>query len=261
MDLYSSDYASIQEGNLRSRSIIDANRAIETHNTDIANQISQLKSQQDTANYLEGAKNATQAFWASGKLPDSVGAWKKWSSGETDFRGNPTSAAQKTFSDTAAAVQSEDQPQLTDLGDGIFESQTAGAQAALSEGSEGGAKGLAGFAGEAMKGAGTLVSAAQGGLDIYEDIKAGGISGDNWSSKTANVLQIGGSIADIGGTVMPPLAAIGGTLDIASAAFSEVGEEMDRAKQARSDVQLQASETQTQIAQSAPEVQVTGRVS
>lgn len=82
------------------------------------------------------------------------------------------------------------------------------------------------------------------GMDIYKDIKAGGIAGDNWASKASNVLQIGGAIADLGGTVFPPLALLGGTLDIASGVSGEVGDLIDSGKQDQETDKLQQQQTE-----------------
>jgi hypothetical protein len=264
MDLYSSDFAGIQEGNLRTQAVVDANRAVAQHNKDLGTQITSLKSQQKTADVLEQTKDLTQGFWASGKLPDATKAWKSWSSGETDFRGNPTSTSQKTFSDTAAAVQDGEKEDfgLKDTGDGIFESEGISKQTALSEG--GGAfEGAGDFAEFASKGVGALASAGIGGYDIYQDFQGGKfhLAGDNWASKASNVLQIGGAIADIGGTVFPPLALLGGVADIAGGIAGEIGEKLDEGKEQSEDQQLQQQQTEQTQAISVQAPVATGRVS
>lgn len=263
MDLYSSDFAGIQQGNMRTQAIVDANKAVDAHNKSIGEQITSLQAQQKTADILEQTKDATQGFWAMGKLPDATKAYKAWQSGATDFRGNPTSTAQKGFSDTADAVKAGESEDLglTEAGDGIFESDEAGAQAALSEGAEGTAGEFGKFAGAAAEGVGALAAAGVGGFDIYQDIKAGGIAGDNWASKASNVLQIGGAIADIGGTVFPPLALLGGVTDIVGGIAGEIGEKIDEGKEKSEDQELQESETEQKQAIAVQAPQVTGRVS
>jgi hypothetical protein len=267
MDLYSSDFAGIQEGNMRTKSILDANRAVQEHNKSLGEQMTSLKSQQKTADVLEQTKDATQGFWAMGKLPDATKAWKSWSSGETNFRGNPTTTAQKSFSDTADAVQAADKSddiKMKSLGDGIFESAESDAQTALSEGGSGGLKGLGEFADIASKGVGALAAGAVGGYDIYEDFAGGKgfhIAGDNWASKASNLLQIGGAIADIGGTVFPPLALIGGVADIAGGIAGEIGEKIDEGKEKSEDDKVQQENTEQQQAVGVQAPQVTGRVS
>ena len=134
----------------------------------------------------------------------------------------------------------EDNPaQLEDKGDGIFEDTRD-----LNEGES-----LAtDFASKGMKALGGLGALATGGYDVYKDIESikdgHGIAGDNWAEKTSNILQIGGAISDLGGTVFPPLAVVGGVLDIASGVFGEVGASMDERQQEQSDDQLQQQNTE-----------------
>ena len=53
MDLYSSDFAGIQEGNMRSQSVMDRNQAVQEHNNGVATQISNLKAQQNPVLKIE----------------------------------------------------------------------------------------------------------------------------------------------------------------------------------------------------------------
>jgi hypothetical protein len=57
----------------------------------------------------------------------------------------------------------------------------------------GGAKGVASKVSGVIGKAGVLGSAALGGMDLYEDIKGGGIQGNNNWEKASNLLQIGGT--------------------------------------------------------------------
>ena len=66
------------------------------------------------------------------------------------------------------------------------------------------------LAGKAAKGLSTVSDIAQGGMDLYADIKQGGIAGNNGFEKAGNVLQIGSGIADTVGLVFPPAELIGG---------------------------------------------------
>ena len=99
------------------------------------------------------------------------------------------------------------------------------------------------------------------GMDIYKDIKAGGIAGDNWASKASNVLQIGGEIADIGGTIFPPLALLGGVADIAAGVSGEVGDLIDSGKQDTADDTLAQQETEQTETLQASGPASTGRTS
>lgn len=125
---------------------------------------------------------------------------------------------------------------------------------------------LAGGAGKALgvagKGAGALMGGAMAGMDIYEDIKGGKIQGNNTWEKASNILQIGGGIADVVGTVFPPAALLGGVLDLASGATDAVGEQLDT-KQKTEDLQQEGQKEQDKPL-AAPVIQqatlATGRV-
>ena len=241
---------------MRTKSVMDRNQAVQEHNNDVAEQISSLKSSQKTGEEVQGGISAVQQVWAGGKLPNEVTALQDhFAKGGTLFS-NPTSQAQANakagLSDTATRVQNAetaDPPELTNEGDGIFSS---------AEGLEGAEEGLGSTA---LKGLGGLTAVATAGMDIYKDIEAGGIAGDNWASKTSNLLQIGGAIADLGGTVFPPLAILGGVTDIAAGAFGEVGALKDDTKQQGEDDTLQQSETEQTTAETIQPTATTGRVS
>jgi len=66
------------------------------------------------------------------------------------------------------------------------------------------------LAGRAAEGLSTATDIAQGGMDLYADIKKGGIAGNNGFEKAGNILQIGSGIADTIGLVFPPAEIIGG---------------------------------------------------
>ncbi len=257
MDLYSSDVGAIQEGNMRTQSVNSANRAIEAHNTDVANNIRQLKGQQKSAESSAIMGETTQQFWASGKLPSAQKAFTDYTSGATDFRGNPIGAVKDQANDLASAAKEGQAGSATtdlkDVGDGIFESSE---ELAGGTGRTLGRTALRGLATGAV-GVGAL---AQGGFDIFKDVKAGGIAGDNWASKTSNILGIAGSVADLGGTVFPPLALLGGVADIAGAAFGEVGAVKDEKKEEDSDAAAQASQTETAVVAGPVSQATTGRV-
>lgn len=258
MDLYSSDYAGIQEGNMRSRAITQANDVINQHNLDLGTQLASLKSQQKGAEESQDFLQATQQFWAGSKIPGQIAALQDHLKAGGTLLSNPTTVAQKAvetnFSDTAARLKTmnANPPEITDEGDGIFTSSRP-----LQEGESLSAD----LGAKALKGVSAATSVASGAFDIYKDIKAGGIAGDNWASKTSNVLQIGGAIADIGGTVFPPLALLGGVTDIAAGLFGEIGAAKDESKQEEADTALQQKETETTQAQTVQAPVATGRVS
>jgi hypothetical protein len=270
MDLYSADVGAIQEGNMRTQAVMDANNKVREHNNDLAGQIANLKSQEKTADITEGIKDAIGGTIAGGKIAGKVKDYQKWVGNKT--ASNPTTQAENELSETAdkssTAPPTNDDPKtkLTDTGDGIFESEGAleGEEGGITKAKQG-IKSALGVSDEALetagKGIGEIASVGMAGMDIYKDIKAGGIAGDNWASKTSNVLQIGGAIADLGGTVFPPLALLGGAFDIASGVSGEIGDLIDSKKQDHDTDTLQQQETeQTQTIQAQGPAS-TGRVS
>lgn len=258
MDLYSSDVGAIQEGNMRSQRVKDANDAITAHNNNLADTIAGLQSSNQTGTILKQTADATGQFWGAGKLPSEISAYKDWTASK--LASNPVSQAQQGAKDllskTATAV-SGDIPDISD------ESAKAGSYL------KSGIKSLTGVSDDAIdmvgKGAGVITSVATGGLDAYKEMSSlasgHGLAGDNWASKISDIGQIGGAIADVGGTVFPPLAIVGGVMDLASGAMGEIGDFIDSGKQAVKTAQLQASQTLSNISAPVGEQASTGRVS
>tara|TARA_R110001599_G_scaffold7233_1_gene35595 strand:- start:478 stop:1419 length:942 start_codon:yes stop_codon:yes gene_type:complete len=80
------------------------------------------------------------------------------------------------------------------------------------------------LAGKAVRGLSTAGDIAQGGLDLYADIKSGGIAGNNGFEKAGNVFQIGAGLADTVGLAFPPAELLGGLFGAVGGLFSGVGE-------------------------------------
>lgn len=259
MDLYSSDVGAIQEGNMRTKAVLDANEAIKSHNDNVALQIRQLKGQQASQEASSIMGQTTQQFWASGRIPGAAKSFSDFQKGLTDFRGNPTvaakQAAQKLASNAPrAGEETVDTPEESeDIAKAGQSDGEALAEAGGEELAEGGLSSVA-------KGLTGVTALATGGFDIYQDIKAKGIAGDNWASKTSNILQIGGSIADLGGTVFPPLAILGGVADIAGGVFGEIGAVKDKDKAEQEDDTTQKQQTQQTEQIQEQQQATTGRV-
>ena len=124
-----------------------------------------------------------------------------------------------------------------------------------------GIKSISGLSDDAIdkvgKGAGVLGSAVTGGMDIYKDVKAGGIAGDNGWEKAGNITQLGGSIADIAGVIpgLEPLAVVGGFLDLLGGGLDSIGEAVEGGKkkdEAESAAKTQEAQQKAQVAQLAP---------
>ena len=262
MDLYSSDYAGIQEGNMRTKSVMDRNQAVQEHNNDVATQISNLKDQQRTGDLVQGGVSAVQQFWAGGKIPNQISALQDHLKAGGTLFSNPTTQAQteaqKAVSDAKSGLKGFFTKQEVTAPETPAIQTSDDARSALESGLEEGAEGVGSTA---LKALGGVTAVATGAMDIYKDFEAGGIAGDNWASKTSNILQIGGAIADLGGTVFPPLAVVGGIADIAAGVFGEVGAVKDDEQQQQDDDTLQQKDTEQQEAVSAPQTFATGRVS
>lgn len=262
MDLFANSAAQVQEGNMRTQSVMNANKTIQDHNNNVATQIAQLQGQQQTADTVEQAKDAIGGMWTAGKIPSQVSALKDHIAKGGTLFSNPTDQA--VAKAKSAASEGIELDELGSDGTKVAGAEGEGAKVTALEGAgeEGGE--LIGAAGKFAKGVGVLGSAATAGLDIYKDVMSikngGGIAGDNWAEKTANVMQIGGAIADIGGTVFPPLALLGTATDIIGAGIGEIGEIIDKGKQTVDDAKLAAQNTEQQITQQVQEPVTTGRV-
>ena len=286
-DLYGSSGNAIAMGNARNAAVRDHNDRVQAHNSDVANQISGLRDQAKSAETIVGLKNAGQALWTAKGMPDKIASYSKWKQAKSAGGGkaNPTanteadqrSAAETSSSTTtadatagsSAAPSTESQPPTAELTGADQATESVDVVGARGEGEAGSqvSKGLSkategaaeGFGERAAKGATVFGAAAMAGIDIDQDVKAGGIAGNNNWEKAGNVLQIGGAIADVGGLVFPPLELLGGVLDLASAATTEIGDYEDAGKTS-SDITAQGkAETVAPEAAPAQITQVTGR--
>jgi len=266
------------------------NERIRQHNSDVADKFAQLKSAQSSADTLKQLKETGQALWSGKGMPSKVKAYQDWRAKQSGRQSNPTDEAattqregselSETQSPSAPDSEVTSPPSETveegGLGRSVGEAgESAGADIGESlERSTGGAlKGaLGGSTGEVAeslmskgagvvgKAAGGLFGAAQGGIDVYEDIKAGKIVGNNNWEKAGNLLQIGGAAADVVGMVFPPAELLGGVLGLASAATDEIGEKEDEDKQSEDLKTQQASETLGSQADESQATVTTGRV-
>ena len=289
MDLYGSNSAAISMGNARREQVRDLNERIRQHNSDVADKFAQLKSQESSADTLKELKETGQALWSGKGMPDKIKAYQDYRAKQSAKASNPIDEAantqregselslkQKIFGKqevTSPPAETVEEGGLgratteatesaaTDIGESL-ESATGGALkgALKSEGGEVAETLMSKGLGVAGKAAGGLFGAAQGGLDIYEDIKAGKIAGNNNWEKAGNLLQIGGAAADIVGMAFPPAALLGGVLDLASGAVNEVGEKLDEDKEASDLQSQQESETVEEVADPVQATVTTGRL-
>ena len=273
MDLYGTNGNAIAMGNARMQAVRDFNQRVKQHNDDITDKIQSLKEQESTADTIKEIKTQATNLWTAKDIPGKVAEYNQWVASRN--APNPTEGSIRRV-----------RTKFTDIGDGIFTSEgdvTEPSAEPVSEGANAGetvsevaetsdnavAKGLAKEGedlvedtalGKAVGKVGVLGSAALGGMDLYEDIKSKSIQGNNTWEKAGNLLQIGGTIGDLAGTVFPPAKLIGGVLDLASGITDTVGEKLDEDKQA-DDLKIeQQKETEQTIAAPVQETVATGRV-
>lgn len=272
-DLYGTNGNAIAMGNARMQAVRDFNDRVKQHNDDVLNSIQGLKEQQKTADTINAIKTQATNLWTAKDIPGKVAEYNKWKASR-----NATNPAEGSVRRTrqAPAPDAEPAPAASTTeagGEAISEAapnaETVSEVASSSEGATGAvAKGMTKAGeevaetafGKAASKVGVLGSAALGGMDLYEDIKAGGIVGNNNWEKASNLLQIGGTIGDLAGAFFPPAKLIGGVLDLASGITDAVGEKLDEDKQSNDLKTQQQQETVQTIAAPVQETVATGRV-
>lgn len=283
LDLYGTSANAVAQGNARNSAVRDLNERIRQHNTDVANKISGLKDQVKNTQQLKDLQQTGQALWTGKGMPDKVKAFNDY---YTDKKAsNPTTQSETTTRSAAQenpAPESDAQtPADTDVeapAESSAATETEEVSGATGEAGEVGAEGskLSGgiesavgkgskIAGKFGEGAGVLMSAGAGAMDLYEDYedsKKDGhfeIAGNNAWEKAGNILQIGGAIADVAGVFFPPAKLLGGVLDLASAGTDEIGEKLDDKPDQTLDAEQQ-QETEGQLSIPAGQTLTTGRV-
>jgi hypothetical protein len=269
-DIYGTTNAlAIQQGNARLREVRELNERIQQHNIDVATTIQGLREQAKTSETIQAVKDQGQALWAGSKLPSKIKAYNAWKAARNAT--NPTASAIKTQTETVTknTTPTTDPQETPDPAPEAVEEGGLGRSAgeAADDAAEDIGKDLGGklanagskvgskvgeeiaetATGKAAGLAGGLMGAALGGIDVYEDIKAKGIAGNNAWEKAGNLLQIGGSIADIVGMAFPPAALLGGVLDLASGATDAVGEKLDADQKSKDLTQEQKQDTEKPV--------------
>jgi hypothetical protein len=272
-DLYGTNGNAIAMGNARMQAVRDFNDRVKQHNDDVMNSIQGLREQQKTADTINQIKTQATNLWTAKDIPGKVAEYNKWKASR-----NATNPAEGSVRRTRQAPAPDTEPapaastteaggeavsELAPNAETVSEvaSSSEGATGAVSKGMTKAGEEVAETAfGKAASKVGVLGSAALGGMDLYEDIKAGGIQGNNNWEKASNLLQIGGSIGDLVGTFFPPAKLVGGVLDLASGITDTVGEKLDEDKQADDLKTQQQQETEQTIAAPVQETVATGRV-
>tara|TARA_R110001599_G_scaffold78585_1_gene213569 strand:+ start:102 stop:947 length:846 start_codon:yes stop_codon:yes gene_type:complete len=244
MDLYSSDvngYSSIGMRDSKKESMLSA---VNAHNANVANEvlIAQGQAKESIAGKLQAQGMATTNLVGSlDKRMDDYTAWVK-NGKQTKLPSNPLKAIQDKYTANKEANFSPESagqkpPEVRAEGtpaafSGALDDShvvTNGAKDASEAGSmvSDGLKAGSGIVGSMVKGVSVLGDIAQGGDDLYTDIKSGKIAGNNGWEKAGNVLQIGSGIADTVGLVFPPAEVIGGILGVIGGVVNSIGEEKE----------------------------------
>ena len=273
MDLYGTNGNAIAMGNARMQAVRDFNDRVKQHNEDVVNKIQGLREQEGTVDTIKQIKDQATNLWTAKDIPGKVAEYNKWRASRN--APNPTEGSVRRTRDLPsqepAPVESTTEAGGEAISEGANAGETVSEIAETSEGAGGAvAKGLAkegeelveeSALGKAVGKVGVLGSTALGGMDLYEDIKTGGIQGNNTWEKASNVLQIGGAVADLVGTAFPPAKLLGGVLDLSSGITDSIGEKLDEDKQSEDLKAEQQKETEQEIAAPVQETVATGRVS
>ena len=269
-DLYGTSGA-ISLGNMRTQMVRDMNNHIKEHNEKVQTTIQGLQSQASSAFLTKEIRDQAINLWTGKDIPGKINEFNKYfadrAAGKSlgtnmventvnNLKQQATSAANglldgaKTTTKVAGEVVSEGANAAESVADVAKTAESSvgkGLTSALEGAAGAGAKGIASKVSGVIGKAGVLGSAALGGVDLYEDIKNKSIQGNNTWEKASNLLQIGGSLADIVGTVFPPARLIGGALDIASGVTDSVGEKLEEDKTSKDLKQEQSKETEKTV--------------
>ena len=278
-DLYGSNAGAISMGNARTAQVRDLNDKIRQHNSDVSDKIQGLRDQEKSNSTMLDIERSGKELWQGANMPSKVKAYQDWKAKRR--ASNPVDNSNKNLGTAAEEGdpmrQAMGEQQLRDhAGSSIrAEGSPSGAAhdeetALVSEGSDSKlAKGMPGVAEMTEDGlsklgkyAGVAGGLAQGTMDVMADFKGGTfhLAGDNTEHKIGGVLNLAGSIADVGGAIYPPLALVGGALDLASGAVNEIGDLVSEDKQSDELKQKQASETVAEVSAPIQQTVATGRV-
>jgi hypothetical protein len=283
MDLYGTSGNAIAQGNMRTQQVRDLNEKIRQHNQDVADKIQGLREQTKSADTIKEALDTGKTLWEGSKMPGAIKTYQDWKVGKIKGK-NPV----KAVNDALKSKAQENNPISNAMGEN--QSGDLAGEETRAEGSPSGAsiseeasevaegegnklaKGLTGtIEAEVESGAlsklgkatGVIGGLSSAGIDLYQDFKGGKgfhLAGDNWEEKTGNALNLAGAVADIGGTFFPPLAIVGGALDLASAGIDAIGEKVSEDKESDDLKQKEQQETVQEVSAPVQQTITTGRV-
>ena len=277
-DLFGVNGNAVAMGNARMQQVRDFNDRVKEHNQNVTDQIQGLREAQKSADTIQAIKTQATNLWVAKDIPGKVNEFNKYFADRAAGRAaasnpvaNTVNNLRKQATSATDGFLSQAKQSTQAVREAVSEGANAGetvsdvaktAESAVGKGlttalsgTEGAASKVSGVLGKA----GVLGSAALGGMDLYEDIKGGGIQGNNNWEKASNLLQIGGTIGDLAGTIFPPAKLIGGVLDLASGLTDTIGEKLDEDKQGSDLTTQQAQQTEKTIATPVAETITTGR--
>ncbi len=297
MDIHSNDVGDVSSGNMNRNSMFQYQQAVQDHNSKIAKNIVDLKSnltnnlsQMSETDALNGIHTGIDGFLGVHGVKSGLKSYKQWSQNRNDkanaLKSKINESSGEVSGDVNVGVEDNASPEVQAPANSTTEppataspegtpatpssntNPTAEEHASVTVGDEGtgdsgsmihkGLKSVTGLSDDAIekvgKGAGALGSAVTGGIDLYQDLKAGKIAGDNGWEKAGNITQIGGAVADVVGVAFPPAELVGGVLDLVGGALDGIGELFggDKKKEQAKASEEKAEEQQKQQIQDAP---------
>ena len=88
------------------QAVRELNERIRQHNTDIANQISNIKDQVKTTDTIRQAKDTAQGLWTGAKMPDKIKAYQDYVASKKSS--NPTTQSENTTLENAETNAPQD---------------------------------------------------------------------------------------------------------------------------------------------------------
>jgi len=283
MDLFASDVGAIASGNMRDSQQEGINNAIQQRNNDLAKNISDLKSQEKTADVENAVQGTIQGLMGTHALHSGISDYKAWrankatkanqlqslkASSPDSLEGNVRMGDETQAPSTEPQVQATTEAPATASPEGISATPssntnptaeehttiTAGEDDAGGGGSlvKQGLKNVTGLSEEGVeklgRGVGAVGSVATAGMDIYEDFKDNKWKKNNGWQDASQIADFGAAIADTVAIAFPPAAIVGGVISGLGLVTNEIGDlfskKKEQAQQTVQQTQQKASATQ-----------------
>ena len=237
MDLYGTNGQAVMMGNAHMSQVRDLNDRIRQHNQEVTDRIQGLRDQQANLDNIKEIKDTALSLWTAKDIPGKAKEYNQYFADKAQGKAVASNPAENTINRLRARAQEDPTNLRNAMSEGQVSREAGGeVTAGIKNADKTVVKGLAKDGEELLnktklgavaEKAGVLGSAATGGLDLYEDISTGKIQGNNTWEKASNILQIGGTAADLVGTFFPPAKLVGGLLDLSSGVTDLVGEKLE----------------------------------